>query len=1242
MANETLITDLVAQQALDQLDELDSKMDATLRQFKECAMELAKGLKIPVEVSGDLDRLRELSAVTMQKAAQATQQYTQQLQQQQQVIANTSNTISRQLMEQEKLNKANREAFQQNQQALDIADRILGSREQNYRMMAKYTEELKRNKEMQKEVTKMEQAGMLTTEQATQRRAALMAEYDRTKFAMQDLSRTLAVETKEMNAAEGSYQQLSQQLERLKQAQKQLNEQEKAGAEGKVLEKEIQSLDARLKDLAADMGEFQRNVGNYAIASTSVKSELKELTNTIVELTMQYEGMTDAEKKSAVGEELKNKIIELTEQASKYKDALNDVKASISAGASDTRMFDTFIESGKLMASTFGLCSSAAKALGISNDTLEQSMLKVQATMQAVQALTVIQNSLQKQSNIMKGIAIIQSKAAAAAAKIETAATVSATGATKAQTIAQAAFNAVAKANPYVLLATAIIAVVGLIIGYTSATKEATKADEEAKKAAEERKESMDNMAQSFGNTAGEMIAKYKLMREQWNALGDDLKKKEQYLKDNQSDFDSLAQAAYGASEKIGDVTSAEKLIHDNTGKVEQAIKRRAMAMAGYAEYVRLTQLELQELEKLSTFKYKLYKPGERVNASVVDEMLKHGVSRAAFTKENDAIDPETGRVIVQGNYIVNDTSAVNAGSRAMGNEAALETIAAVNKKYDDMRKVAWETFVRNGGLEPANFAGGGTTKPTKSSSKSNKSESVKAAEDIRKEVDSIILQAIKGQSDTLKEGTKEWADLTKDAIDEQAAINYKAAEEKRVKTLAELKKTFDAGLISEEEYNEQVKFVNEATSQVKMNLLKKYEEDKTAVDEKVAAHEVETISKAAAEEQIIRDKEYQDNVTALYNEYAEALRTAQKKGEDTAKITEKFNKDKERLDNEYANATVEAQIAAIQDELAVENLSEEEREQLQRELTQATTQLAKQRAEQEKDAIEDTVKTDEEAHKKRQEMLQDWVQKAGEAISQIGDLVSSVYDGQIAKIDELMEAEQERYDKEVEQITLLAEQGAITAEEAEIRKRDAAVATQKKQEELEKKKSALEYKKAVAQKANQISQIGISTALGIMQALAMYPPNIPLSVFVGAMGAIQLAAALAQPIKAYAEGTKGKPHPGGLAVVGDAYRPELIMYGGKAWVSPDSPTLVNLPRGAEVVPDVTPKDLLSLGASLPTGGLRDRRTGQPLIINDYTALEGRVANNTKVLTRTLREHQRALTRELKRQRFNAYIEQRT
>ena len=509
------------------------------------------------------------------------------------------------------------------------------------------------------------------------------------------------------------------------------------------------------------------------------------------------------------------------------------------------------------------------------------------------------------------------------------------------------------------------------------------------------------------------------------------------------------------------------------------------------------------------------------------------------------------------------------------------------------------------------------------------------------KEVDAIILQAVKGQVAVAEKGTEEWARLTKESLNEQAEADKQASEEKRVKTLEELQKTHDAGKMSDEDYNKQINYLNEASAQVKRNIetklaedLKKVDEDMVKHKEELADQEVEKIASAAAAEQLLRDQQYQNDVAALYNEYTEALKVAVQKGEDTTKVTELYNKKKEDLDNKYANGTAQAQIDALTKELAVENLSEDEREQLQRELTQVTTELAQQRAEQEKKSIEDTVKAEEDARKRRQQNLQDWAQRAGEAIGRISDFMSALYDNQIQKIEELLEAEQTRYDQEVNHIDYLAEHGAITTEEAEIRKRDAAAATAAKQEQLEKKKAQIEYRKALMEKANSISQIGIATALGIMMA----SPNIPLMAFVGAMGAIQLATALAQPIKAYAEGTKGKPHPGGLALVGDGGSQELVMYDGKAWVTPDQPTLLDLPKGAEVIPDVTPKELLSLGASLPTAVPRDRATGQPIVINDYSTLESRVASNTKAVTKELRTFRNDMARQLKRQKFNAYI----
>lgn len=142
-----------------------------------------------------------------------------------------------------------------------------------------------------------------------------------------------------------------------------------------------------------------------------------------------------------------------------------------------------------------------------------------------------------------------------------------------------------------------------------------------------------------------------------------------------------------------------------------------------------------------------------------------------------------------------------------------------------------------------------------------------------------------------------------------------------------------------------------------------------------------------------------------------------------------------------------------------------------------------------------------------------------------------------------------------------------ITQEEGEARKRAAEAQTAKKNEELEKKKQQLKHKQAVWEKANSLAQAGIATALAITHAL----PNLVLAAIAGAMGAIQIATILATPIPKYAKGTDY--HRGGPAIVGDGGRSEVVLFNGGAWLTPDKPTLVNMPEGAIVIPSVTDYD---------------------------------------------------------------------
>lgn len=1273
MANETLITDLVAQEAMQQLEELDRAMEGTLQQFQNCARELAQGLKVPVEVTGDVDALRTLTNTVMRDAQQATQQLTQQLQQQQQVVANTTNTISRQLQAQENLNKAQREAFTQDQQAQDLAKALLGTRQQNYELLARYTAEMKANKDAQKQVNEQEKQGLITAEQAIQKRATLMAAYDRTKFAAQELTKILAAENKEANAVQGSYQQLSQKLERLKMAYKQMNDAQKASAGGKELEKEIQNLDAHLKDLSADMGEHQRNVGNYAIAAQSMKSTLRELTEEIAQLTIQYNELSDEEQKSDIGMQMRDKITELTEQAGKYKDVISDVKQSISGSASDTRLFDSLIEAGQVFAATMGVAETACRALGMSEDNLQKSMLKVQQAMQAVQALQVIQNTLQKQSNLMKGVAIIQAKAAAAAARIEATATAAATGATKAQTVAQAAFNAVAKANPYVLLATAILAVIGLVVSYTAATEDATAADEAAKKAADERKESMESFAQSFGNTAGEMLVKYQSLRDQWNALGDDIAAKRKFLVQHKEDFLEVGRAAGISANDISNVSGVEKYLINNTGNVVAAIKKRALAMAAYAEAVRLTQLKLQELEKASTYTYHVYKPGERVSRG---DLAKAGISLTEDQRTAAQYDGYGGGLASGTTWLTADQAAkMTEYYRQEQRKKAVADMEAISKKYDDMidrtlaragvGNIGEAAAAANGPIVPAGGGGGGGGGRGRHSSGgggrsrgggSSSQPKAKDQQELKDILLDILIDANKRTSKVTEEYSAEWERIMKETFDDEKKKEIEENKEKYKTFLADLELSLQQKKITQDQYDKMAAEAKEIFNKRELAIDKAYEDEKKKIDDEIQQHKEEL-----AKEELEKLQHTQEKKLEIINaETAEELDRENKRYlvelnyyKDNAEEVERIKKDHAiriaTIEMGSAKRIAEATIQQLEEQLKIENLSEEEREAIAKKLVEAKQHLNEVvventeksldiQVEAEKDAAEKI----KEAHDKRMQSLQDWVQRAGEAVGAISDLFGALYDNQIAKVQELIDSEQERYEKEINHIEWLAERGAITTEEAEIRKRDAEEAHAKKQEALEKKKAAWEYKKAVVEKANQVAQIGISTALGIMQALAMSPPNIPLSVFVGAMGAIQLATALAQPIKAYAEGTKGKPHPGGLAVVGDANRAELVMYGKRAWITPDSPTLVDLPKGAEVMPDASKVDLVQMGSSLFMTLPKRKGGGGPIIVNDYEALEGRVATNTKAVTAELRAVRGTISREFRRQNFRNYINART
>ncbi|MDE5975683.1 MAG: phage tail tape measure protein, partial [Muribaculaceae bacterium] len=161
--------------------------------------------------------------------------------------------------------------------------------------------------------------------------------------------------------------------------------------------------------------------------------------------------------------------------------------------------------------------------------------------------------------------------------------------------------------------------------------------------------------------------------------------------------------------------------------------------------------------------------------------------------------------------------------------------------------------------------------------------------------------------------------------------------------------------------------------------------------------------------------------------------------------------------------------------------------------------------------------------------------------------------------------------------------------------------------------KRQLLRKQAVFQKATDLAQAGIATALAITQAL----PNVVMAAIVGAMGALQMATIAATPIPKYKSGTDF--HAGGLAIVGDGGRQELVTYRGQSWVTPDTPTLVDLPRGAAVIPNLDSLRFPSVGDDvIPSAD------NTPVVVNnDYSSLERKVGELSMILRSLARQQHR-------------------
>lgn len=307
---------------------------------------------------------------------------------------------------------------------------------------------------------------------------------------------------------------------------------------------------------------------------------------------------------------------------------LSDIQGDISTQAkilsNDQAKFQGFIQGVSGLSGAFSAATGAVSLFAGENENLQRVMTKVQSVMAIAMGLQSVSQTLNKDSAFqlvtLNGLkewwaGIVAKSTAAevaettatvantAARQAQTAATVQGTVAQGANTVAQGAQTTAAATGTVanltlagafraVGLAIKSIPVFGWLLAGLSAivaisTHFASKA-REARKAQEEFTKAMIEGAYKPIGKLEELSAKY-------TALGNNIKEKEQFIKDNRKAFDELGVA-------VTNVRDAENLLINNKDAFisAQIAKAKAMVLAQNASEKIKKQMELQaEVEKM-------------------------------------------------------------------------------------------------------------------------------------------------------------------------------------------------------------------------------------------------------------------------------------------------------------------------------------------------------------------------------------------------------------------------------------------------------------------------------------------------------------------------------------------------------------------------------------------------------------------------------------------------------------------
>jgi hypothetical protein len=329
-----------------------------------------------------------------------------------------------------------------------------------------------------------------------------------------------------------------------------------------------------------------------------------------------------------------------------------------------------------------------------------------------------------------------------------------------------------------------------------------------------------------------------------------------------------------------------------------------------------------------------------------------------------------------------------------------------------------------------------------------------------------------------------------------------------------------------------------------------------------------------------------ESELAVLEDQYNQELALLEKKHNKGKISDDKYNKEKLKLEAKYQADVLRIQIQAAEDQLEIERaLAEAETDPLKKQERLAALDAAQDKLGAMRSKLVLLVEAIKKMSNATGEEFKDMFEKIATYAQAAVDLISGLGAASAEK-------EKNRLQEQMDLLDARAEKEAQVIEQTITNERDKAAALQALETRTNQQRRIYEIqqrqadeRKARFEKASTISSIVLNTALAVIKAFQK--EGLLGAIAAAALGAAQLAVAVATPVPKYAKGGTTKK---GLGIAGEKGRELMVDNKGKL-VMFDKPTLTSFVGGEKIYSNKVTEDILASidGAKININGSKQK-----------------------------------------------------